>query len=279
MKVIQTIGLFAGSGDLPLIFLERVKKGGDKKVVTVAIEPYNHKLKELSDDFYSLPIANLLRSIEIFLNHNVSQLFTLGKVDIRAYLKAKDKDSDPETMSFIKELEDGRESSLLNLFKEKLKEYKIPIENARKYFHPEFVREGVLTSRSPSEEEELNIKYGIQVLKELARIDTFQTIVVKKRKVCAVETVEGTDEAILRGGELAGEGTVVVKIANLNHEDSCFHIPVVGYNTLKSMIKADATALAIESEKVYILEKDKIIKEANRHKIAIKAVKIYNQIN
>lgn len=267
-------GLLAGSGDLPVIFLERAREERDGEFVTVAIEPYDRKLKKLSDDFCSLPITELASCLGIFSGKKVSRLFTLGNVDIKQYLNAKNFDS--QTEPFLRQLEDSRDSSFLALFRKKLKEHGISIADPRRYLTREFTKEGILTSRFPSNEEEANFEYGIQILKKLGRVDTFQTAVIKKKILCAVETVEGTDETILRGGNLAGKGTVIVKMANLTEEDACLHIPTVGYETLKSMVKVGATTLAIEAEKVYVLEKDKVIEEANKHAVSIKAVKVGN---
>ena len=175
----EITGLLAGSGDLPVIFLERAKEQGDREFVIVAIEPYDRKLEKFSDDLYSLPIAKLASCVGIFSGKEVSRLFVLGNVDIRQYLNAKNFDS--QTESFLQELEDGRDSSFLALFRKKLKEYEISIGDARRYLTREFIKEGILTSRSPSNEEEASIKYGIQILKQLGRIDAFQTVVIKKK--------------------------------------------------------------------------------------------------
>ncbi len=267
-------GLLAGSGHVPVIFLERAREKGDKEFITVAIEPYDRKLKELSDDLYSLPMGKIASCLGIFSSKKVSRVFTLGNIDVKQYLNTKNFDS--HTESFLREVKDSSDSSFLALFRKKLKEYGIPIADPRRYFAREFTKEGILTSRLPSNEEEANIKYGFQILNKLGKIDTFQTVVIKKKRLCAVETVEGTNETILRAGNLAGKGTVIVKMANLAMADELFHIPTVGYGTLKSMAKVGATALAIEAEKVYVLGKDKVIEEANKHAITIKAVKVGN---
>ena len=151
----ERTGLLAGSGDLPVIFLERAREIGDSKFVIVAIEPYDRKLRKFSDDFYSLPVAKLASCVGIFSRKEVSRLFVLGNVDITQYLNAKNFDS--QTESFLRELENSSDSSFLALFRKKLKEYEIPIADARRYLTREFTKEGILTSRPPSNEEEANI--------------------------------------------------------------------------------------------------------------------------
>src|SRR5690606_32549524 len=71
--------------------------------------------------------------------------------------------------------------------------------------------EGNLTSRKPTKKEWADMQYGWDTLQTLGSLDIGQCVVVKDRVIVAVEAVEGTDEAIFRGGKLGGKGTVVVK--------------------------------------------------------------------
>ena len=99
-------------------------------------------------------------------------------------------------------------------------------------------------------------------------MDIGQTVVVKNQAVMAVEAIEGTDEAIKRGGKLSDKGAVVVKVSKPN-QDMRFDVPVVGLTTLESMIEAGARVLAVEAEKCLILNKDKMIEESKKAGISI----------
>ena len=89
--------------------------------------------------------------------------------------------------------------------------------------------------------------------------------------ILAVEAFEGTDAAILRAGELGGEGAVVVKVAKRGH-DMRFDIPVVGERTLKTLRKAGISVLALEAGRSIILEREKIVELAGRQGLCIVAV-------
>jgi DUF1009 family protein len=84
----------------------------------------------------------------------------------------------------------------------------------------------------------------------------------------AIEAIEGTDEAIKRGGSLAVEGGVVIKISK-PQQDMRFDVPVVGTETLRSMAAVKAKVLAIEAQKSILLNRDQFVKEANRHGIIV----------
>jgi hypothetical protein len=80
-----------------------------------------------------------------------------------------------------------------------------------------------------------------------------QTIVVKHGTILAVEGMEGTDEAIIRGCRLAHEGAVVVKVSRPG-QDPRLDMPTVGMKTLRVMHDGRATVLAIEAGKTLVVE-------------------------
>jgi len=57
-----------------------------------------------------------------------------------------------------------------------------------------------------------DINFGYKIAKSIAALDIGQTVVVKNRAVVAVESLEGTDQCIMRAYELAGKETVVIKV-------------------------------------------------------------------
>src|SRR5205807_870368 len=67
------------------------------------------------------------------------------------------------------------------------------------------VEEGKLTHRAPTRKEWRDIEFGWDIAKSVGTLDIGQCVVVKDRVVVAVEAVEGTDQAIRRGGGPPGQ--------------------------------------------------------------------------
>jgi DUF1009 family protein len=80
--------------------------------------------------------------------------------------------------------------------------------------------------------------------------------------------LEGTDKTVERAFKLVGKGISVVKVAR-THQDFRIDVPAVGLNTLRLLKKAKARALFLEADKVFIVEKEKFLKEAQRAGIAV----------
>jgi len=121
-----------------------------------------------------------------------------------------------------------------------------------------------------SRQEEDDVDLGWKIAKEIARLDIGQTVIVKNGTVLAVEAFEGTNEAVRRGGALAREGAVMIKVAKPN-QDMRFDAPVIGVETIRVAAEAKLRVIAIESGKTLLLERDEIINLANRSKISIVA--------
>jgi DUF1009 family protein len=112
--------------------------------------------------------------------------------------------------------------------------------------------------------------------KEIGSLDIGQTVVVKDRAVMAVEAIEGTDEAIRRGGTLAGGGAVVVKVSRPG-QDMRTDVPVVGLQTLSIMEEEGVRVLALEAGKSMVLDREEFLAKADGAGITVVGVSADNR--
>ncbi len=126
----------------------------------------------------------------------------------------------------------------------------------------------ILTKKVPTKEEELDIEYGRKIASELARFDIGQTVIVKDKTVIALEAAEGTDETIRRAGKLVDGGFTVVKMAR-PAQDARFDIPLVGPETIKTIVKSKGSVLALEQKKTFLMDKVEAIRIADESGISI----------
>jgi hypothetical protein len=170
--------------------------------------------------------------------------------------------------------------SLIGAVAKVLEDEGIHLINSTTYLEPLLAKSGVLTTRSPTDDEVANITYGREVARGLAQYDIGQTVVVAAKACVAVEAMEGTDATIVRAGEIMrsmhehGDASTlerhltVVKVAKPN-QDMRFDVPIVGLKTIEVMRAAGATCLAIDAGKCLLLDGDKVIDAANASSICI----------
>ena len=130
--------------------------------------------------------------------------------------------------------------------------------------------------------QEEDVAFGFEIARETSRLDIGQTVIVKNGTVLAVEAFEGTNEAIKRGGALAGKGAVMVKVAKPN-QDMRFDVPVIGPETVRIAAAANIRVIAIAAGKTLLLEKERLIQPQSRQTSRLSVAscnqrsEIYNQ--
>ncbi|MEK7220032.1 MAG: UDP-2,3-diacylglucosamine diphosphatase LpxI, partial [candidate division NC10 bacterium] len=85
-----------------------------------------------------------------------------------------------------------------------------------------------------------------------------------------MESVEGTDAAIRRGGELGRGGVVVVKLSR-SDQDLRFDLPTIGAETLAALRDASATALALDAGRTLLLDREQFVAGADELDLAVVA--------
>jgi DUF1009 family protein len=148
----------------------------------------------------------------------------------------------------------------------------LAIADATPYLADRLAPEGVLGRHEPSEAEWADARYGLELARGIGRLDLGQTVVVKDRVGVAVEALEGTDACIRRGGELAKEGAVVVKAVK-PQQDRRFDLPAVGPDTIGTMRDAKARVLAIEAGATLVMDRDEMVRLADKAKIAVVGIR------
>jgi|WetSurMetagenome_2_1015567.scaffolds.fasta_scaffold00214_26 UDP-2,3-diacylglucosamine hydrolase len=261
------IGIIAGAGELPLIIATDARARG-YRVVTVALENITSPdLAGVSDVIRWINPGKFGELIETLKNNAVKKALMAGKVQKSLLYKSRIV-PDLKGVKLLFSIINKGDDVILNAIKKELAEEGIEIIDTMTFSPHLLTPEGCLTIKQPDEEEWKDIEYGWKIAKEIGRLDIGQTVVVKGRAVMAVEAIEGTDEAILRGGEWAGEGSVVVKTSK-PQQDMGLDVPAVGLDTIGVMRRAKAAVLAVEASKSIIVNKEAVIREADAAGIKI----------
>jgi hypothetical protein len=147
----------------------------------------------------------------------------------------------------------------------------VEVLDQRRFLGPWIVGPGVLTAGQPSPEQWAEIREGARLARRLAADGIGQTVVRFRGVTVAVEAAEGTDEAIRRGTRLAGPGAVVVKAVAPAH-DYRFDVPTVGAATLEAMAHGRAAALALDSGKMLLVDREHVVRRAEAAGIVVVSV-------
>ena len=265
----KQLGIIAGHGDLPRAIASEAKKMG-YRVTGIVLQPFgDESLKTFVDDFHKIRIGRFGKIIKVLKKECITETVIAGKV--HKSILYKDKKSlmpDLRAVKFLLTLKDYSDMTILHAISEELKQDGITVLKTTSFTKNLLTPEGILTKIHPNKSQYEDVEFGWIIAKEIGRLDIGQTLVVKHKAVMAVEALEGSDEAIIRGGRLAKKDAVVIKVCK-PLQDMRFDVPVVGLNTLSSMRQAKAKVLALEAGKTIIVDKEKFIREAEKSEIII----------
>jgi len=253
--------LVAGSGSLPTALVKKAQELGDE-VFVVGVKG----ITSIEANVY-LPLGKVGTLVKLLEKHHINKLVLLGKFEHKL-LFSHLLTLDSLALKILKRAKDRRAQSLVRALMDELEEMGFEFIDPKPYLEELLAGKGTLNSVEPSSQAMEDGLFGFPIAKEIAQLDVGQTIVVKEGTVVSVEAMEGTQETIYRAGKLAGKGCRVVKVARKS-QDFRIDVPTVGLDTLEALRQIKADALFLEAGKVYIVDKDKFLKLADRYKISV----------
>jgi len=253
---LQAFGIIAGNGVYPRLIADAARKAGVNKVVAAAFtDETDPVLEQYVDVLEWMRVGQLSRLLKFFRGQEIHHAIMAGQIapknlfDLRPDLKA---------LMLLGKLKEPNAESIFAAIAEELAKIEIDLLPATTFLEDLLARPGLIAGSKLSPREEHDIEIGWNVAKEIARLDIGQTIVIKNGTIVAVEALEGTNEAIKRGGSLAREGAVVIKVSKLN-QDMRFDVPVIGVETIRVAAESGVRVIAVEAGKTLLLERDTVI--------------------
>ena len=261
-------GLIAGNGKFPFLVIEGARRAGAEMAVAAIREETDPAIEKIADKLTWVGIGQLGRMIRFFKREGVEKAIMAGQVKhVQIFSGAL---PDVRMLKMLLSLPRRNTDALIGGVAAELAREGIELIDSTYFLQDQLATEGVLTRRAPDERERGDIEYGLEVAREIARLDLGQTIVVRARACVAIEAMEGTDATIRRAGELARGRLTVVKIAKPD-QDMRFDVPVVGVPTIETMSEAGATCLCVTAGKTLLFDREQMLALADRRHIAVVA--------
>lgn len=275
------LGLIAGNGRFPFLLLDAARAHGLSVVVAAIQEETDPEIdvRAALDPLvrvHWMSLGELTRLIETFRAEGVTRAVMAGQVKHKQIFSSIRPDW--RLAKLLLNLRTRNTDMLLGAVAKVLGDEGIELISSTAYLEPLLAKPGVMTARSPTEQETADMEYGLTVARGIASFDLGQTVVVAAQACVAVEAMEGTDATIFRAGELFrtlgdGESTLlrsltVVKVAKPN-QDMRFDVPVVGVPTIATMRAAGASCLCVEAGRTLLFDQAAMVRLADEAGITI----------
>jgi UDP-2,3-diacylglucosamine hydrolase len=265
---LYTLGIIAGNGVYPRLLADAARKAGVKKISAAAFTGETDPvLQQHVDVLEWMRVGQLNRLLTFFRAHDIHHAIMAGQIAPKNLFDLR---PDWKALMLLGTLKERNAESIFVAIADELAKIDVELLPATTFLEHSLAVSGLIAGPKLSRNEEDDVDLGWRIAKEIARLDIGQTVLVRNGTVVAVEALEGTNDAIRRGGELASSGAVMVKVAKPS-QDMRFDVPVIGVETMRVGTEAKLRVIAVEAEKTLLLERDAIVDLANRWKISIVA--------
>jgi UDP-2,3-diacylglucosamine hydrolase len=228
-------GLIAGNGRFPILALEAARELGFEMVAIGIKEEAPNEM------------CGQVRHVNIFSS-------------IRP---------DWRLLKLLTSLKEKNTDALIGGVRRVLEDEGIRLVDSTLLLKPLLAGDGPLAKRKPSSDETRDLEYGRRVANALAGFDIGQSVAIAERACVAVEAMEGTDAMLRRAAALAnGKALRLVKVSK-RRQHMLFDVPVAGPGTIATMEETGATALAIDAGRTLLLDREELLRVADRAGIAV----------
>ena len=259
------IGLIFGETYFPIQILKNIKRRNLKYLI---IDLTNGKFKK-DKHSYNVSIGQFGKIIKILKENKCKKVLFAGKVKKPNFSKLRlDLKGVYYIARIIKSSKLGDAAILKEIIKI-LKKEKINTVSSL-IFNPELtLKKGNYSKVKPSKEDNIDIKKAIISLSRLGKYNFSQGVVVRNRKVVAIEGKSGTQKMLksCKSKKFKNKG-VLVKFPK-KKQDLRIDLPTIGLNTLTQCKSTGLKGIVLKSKQNVFLERKKCINFANKNKMFI----------
>lgn len=267
MEEIKKLGIIAGGGQLPNLLAEHCLAQEIPFHMVVfkgQPQPTNAQLSQVTE----LSLGQVGKVIKTLKKEEVSHLVMVGDLEKPSLFDLK---IDLKGLKILNRIRTKHDDALLTSVCHSLEEEGFKILGAHEIREDLLMPSGLLTKKKPSEEQQSDIKIGLEAVKLLGSLDIGQAAVIKDGVVLGVEGAEGTKEliarcALLRGKK--GKGGILIKAAKPK-QNLKVDMPTIGLNTIKQLSDLHYDGITVLSRTALFIEQKEAIKKADKNRLFI----------
>ena len=259
------IGLIFGETNFPIQILKKIKK---KHLKYLIIDLTKGRFKKVKNS-YSVSIGQFGKIIKILKDNKCKKVLFAGKVEKPNFSKLR---LDIKGIYYIPRIIKSSKLGDAAILKEIIKILKK--EGIRTLssltFNPELtLKKGNYSKIKPNREDKTDINKAITTLNRLGKYTFSQGVVVRNKKVVAIEGKGGTQKMLNRckSKKFRNKG-VLVKFPK-RKQDLRIDLPTVGLRTLTHCKSSGLKGIVLKSKRNVFLERKKCISFANKNKMFI----------
>ena len=260
------IGLILGDTDFPKEILRKVKKRKKKYFIIDLSKKNNFKHDKHT---HKVSIGQFGKIISIIKDNKCNKVLFAGKVYKPNFSKVK---LDFKGIYYIPRIIQSSklgDAAILKEIIKILKNEKITTISSLT-FNPELtLKKGNYSKTIPNKSNRLDIQKAITTLNNLSKYNFSQGVVVRNKKIVAIEKQDGTEQMLKKSKSTKFRNKGVLVKYPKKKQDLRIDLPTVGLKTLIQCKFAGLKGVVLKNKRNIFLERKKCIAFANKNKMFI----------
>ena len=260
------IGLIFGETHFPFEILKKIKRKNLKYLIIDLTKRKNFRKNKHS---YNVSLGQFGKIIKILKDNECNKVLFAGKVQKPNFSKLRLDFKGFYYMPRIIRSSKLGDAAILKEIIKILKQEKIITLSSLTFNSELTLKKGNYSKIKPNREDNKNIKKAITTLSKLGKYNFSQGIVVRNRKVVAIEGRAGTQKMLKKCKikKFINKG-VLVKFPK-KKQDLRIDLPTIGLKTLTQCKYAGLKGIVLKSMQNVFLERKKCISFVNKNKMFI----------
>ena len=261
----RPVALIAGRGRYPVITAAAIRAAGvPLRLIAMDDETEPSLIAGFPVERVTLNVGQVGKMLDTLKDFGAGYALMAGQVKPKKLFHGLVPDL--KAASILFSLKRRNAETIFGAIAAEIEKLGVTLLDARAFIDDQLATLGAMTGKLGLDDEYL--QHGIEIAREIARLDIGQGCVVRKGTVLAVEAYEGTDAMLRRAGTFKTDETLFVKTVKAQ-QDFRFDVPVFGLRTLETMHTAGLGAAALEAGKVIVLDKPAVLTQAKSWGIAL----------
>ena len=266
----HVLGVLAGAGEYPRLMIEGAKRAGMRVVCIGFRGAVGKDIPPLCDAFRKFRVGALEGPLHYFQEQGVTHVVLTGQIKPACIYTMW---PDATARRKLAELDRRNAHTIFGAVCSYIQEHGMQVLPSTAFMEEVLPAAGHLAGPAPTPAQMEEATHGLQLAREIARLDIGQSLIVRGKNVTCVEAYKGTNECIKHSEGTAQNPVTLCKVTKPGH-DMRFDVPCIGLRTIEHCVRHHVTHIVFEAKRTILFQKQAVIDLCNRHGITLHGMDI-----
>ncbi len=266
----HVLGVLAGAGEYPKLMIQGAKRAGMRVVCIGFRGAVGKDIPPLCDAFRKFRVGALEGPLAFFKEQGVTHVVLTGQIKPACIYTMW---PDATARRWLAELDRRNAHSIFGAVCRFINQHGMQVLPSTAFMEEVLPEEGHLAGPPPTQAQLEEARSGMQLAREIARLDIGQSLIVRDNRVTCVEAYKGTNECIQNGEGSAAAPVTLCKVTKPGH-DMRFDVPCIGLRTIEHCVRCGVSHIVFEAGRTILFQKQKVVELCNKHRITLHAMPI-----